>query len=156
MSGRELSIIDIENKSKVCILGSEISETLFNLADPIGEKILLNGDNYTVVGLLETKGTSMGTNYDNLILVPFSTAEYLGSDNTVNNLYVKVADEENIDITTNLIQNYIRSTLQISSDYYSVSTQSSMLDAMSDISNTLSLLLRRYCRNFTCSTEELE
>jgi hypothetical protein len=98
----------------------------------------------------------MGTNYDNLILVPFSTAEYLGSDNTVNNLYVKVADEENIDITTNLIQNYIRSTLQISSDYYSVSTQSSMLDAMSDISNTLSLLLRRYCRNFTCSTEELE
>jgi putative ABC transport system permease protein len=139
--GRKISIIDIENKSKVCILGSSIASTLFNLAEPIGESIKLNGDNYTVIGVLEAKGTSMGMNYDNLILIPFTTGEYLGSDTTVNNLYAKVADEGQIDMSKSLIENYIRSNLQISSDYYSVSTQTSALSAMSDISNTLALLL---------------
>jgi putative ABC transport system permease protein len=33
--GRTISIVDIENKSKVCILGSEIATTLFSLANPI-------------------------------------------------------------------------------------------------------------------------
>jgi len=139
--GRKISIVDIDNKSKVCILGSNIASTLFNLAEPVGQTIKLNGDNYTVIGVLEAKGTSMGMNYDNLVLIPFSTAEYLGSDTTVNTLYVKVADESNISVTQTLIENYIRSTLQISTDYYSVSTQSSMLSAMSNISNTLTLLL---------------
>ena len=57
--GRTISVIDIENKSKVCILGSEIATTLFNLSDPIGQTIKIDGDNYTVIGLLETKGSSM-------------------------------------------------------------------------------------------------
>ena len=149
--GRKLSVIDIENKSKVCILGSSISSTLFNLAEPIGETIQIDGDNYTVIGVLETKGTSMGTNYDNLVLIPFSTAEYLGADTSINSLYAKVENETNIDLTKSLIENYIRSTLQISTDYYTVSKQGSMLEAMEEISGTLSLLLRRNSRNFTCS-----
>ncbi|MCL2859898.1 MAG: ABC transporter permease [Oscillospiraceae bacterium] len=140
-TGREISIVDIENNSKVCILGANIASTLFNLAEPVGQTIKLNGDNYTVIGVLEAKGTAMGTNYDNLVLIPFTTGEYLGSDSTVRSLYVRVANEDNINMTQTLIENYIRSTLQISSDYYSVSTQSSMLSAMSNISNTLTLLL---------------
>ena len=149
--GRRLSIIDIENKNKVCILGSNVTTTLFSLAEPVGETIKINGDNYTVIGVLETKGTSMGTNYDNLVIIPFTVAEYLGADSKINSAYVKVANEENIDETKSLIENYIRSTLQISTDYYSVTTQGSMLEAMEEISGTLSLLLRRYSRNFACS-----
>ena len=135
--GRTMSIIDIENKSKVCILGSEIATTLFSLADPIGEKIKINGDNYTVIGILEEQGTSMGTDVDSMILVPLTTAKYLGEDTSVNNLYIKVEDESNINFTIKLIENYIRTTLQISSDYYSVSSQDAMLDTMEDVSNTL-------------------
>lgn len=139
--GRKISIVDIENKSKVCILGSDIASTLFSLADPIGENIKLNGDNYTVIGVLESQGTSMGQNSDSMILIPFSSAEYLGSDSTVNSVYVKVNSESSIDRTKTLLENYLRSKLQVSSDYYSVSKQGSMLDAMEDISSTLSLLL---------------
>ena len=122
-------------------MGSSISSTLFNLANPIGETIKLNGDNYTVIGVLEEQGTSMGTNSDNTILIPFSTAKYLGSDSSISSLYVKVFDENNIDIAKSELESYIRSTLQIGSDYYSVSSQDSMLSAMEDISSTLALLL---------------
>lgn len=140
-SGRTISIIDIENKSKVCILGSEIATTLFSLANPLGETVKFDGDNYTVIGLLEEQGSSMGTDLDNTIIIPLTTAKYLGSDTTINNIYVKVKDENKIDITTAILENYIRSTLQISSDYYSVTSQDSMLEAMDEINTTLSLLL---------------
>lgn len=139
--GRTLSIIDIENKSKVCILGSEIATTLFSLVEPVGEKIKIDGDNYTVIGVLEEQGTSMGTNIDSMILIPLTTAKYLGEDTSVNNLYIKVENESNINLTINRIENYIRTTLQISSDYYSVSSQESVLDTMEGVTNTLSLLL---------------
>lgn len=139
--GRSLSIVDIENKSKVCILGSEIANSLFSLADPLGETIKLNGDNYTVIGILEEQGTNMGTDLDNTILLPITTAKYLGSDTNITSLYVKVADENTIERTIILLENYLRGKLQVSTDYYSVSSQSSMLDAMESINNTLSLLL---------------
>lgn len=139
--GRTISIIDIENKSKVCILGADIAETLFNLAEPLGEKIKIDGDNYTVIGILEEQGSSMGVDLDSIILIPLTTAKYLGSDTSINNMYVKVEDENMIDITSTVLENYIRSTLQISSDYYSVTSQESTLEAMESISETLSLLL---------------
>lgn len=83
----------------------------------------------------------MGTDLDSVILIPLTTAKYFDESTDINNIYVKVEDEEKIDATSNLIGNYLRSTLLISSDYYSVSTQTSMLDAMDEISNTLTLLL---------------
>ncbi len=140
-SGRNLSPIDIENKTKVAIIGYEVAINLFNLSDPLGESIKIDGDNYIIIGVLEEQGTTNGVNIDNMVLIPLSTAKYLGSDSTINSLYIKVTNEEYISETTSLVENYLRSTLQISSDYYTVSSQDSMLDAMENINNTLSLLL---------------
>ena len=55
LRGRNLSIIDIENSSKVCIIGSEIVSDYFSLSNPIGEVIKLNGDDYTIVGVLRKR-----------------------------------------------------------------------------------------------------
>lgn len=140
-SGRNISIIDLENSSKVCVIGQSIATTLFSLADPVSQTIKINGDNYTVIGMLEESGTNMGNNVDNMILIPLTTAKYLGTDSLINNLYVKVKDENKIDETVNLIENYIRSNLEISTSEYSVSTQNSVLDTMEDVTNTMSLLL---------------
>jgi len=139
--GRTISFIDIEQQSKVCIIGKDIKETLFNLADPIGETIKLNGDNYLIVGVLGEAGTSMGTNYDNSVLIPITTAKHLGSDTTIKNLYVKIEDENKIDENKKIIENYLMRKLQITNDYYSVSSQSQMLDAMENVNNTFAILL---------------
>lgn len=139
--GRRISLIDIENSSKVCILGDEIASTLFGLVSPIGQTIKLDGDNYTVIGVLTEQGSSMGNNIDNMILIPITTAQYFDEDTGINSVYVKVKDEDKIEMTETLLGNYIREKLLISSDYYSVSSQSSMLEAMDSISNTLTLLL---------------
>lgn len=140
-SGRLLSQIDLENKSKVCLLGSDIAETLFSLSNPVGQSIKINGDNYTVIGVLTAVGSSMGSNVDDMLIIPFTTAKYLGSDTSINSLYIKVSDENKIDMTTSQIEKFIESTLGITTDYFSVSSQDSMLDTMDSINNTLSLLL---------------
>lgn len=139
--GRLLSSIDLENNSKVCLLGNDIATTLFNLSNPIGQSIKIDGDNYTVVGVITQVGSSMGSNIDDMLIIPFTTAKYLGSDTSINNLYIKVLDENSIENTISLIENYITSNLGITTDYFSVSSQDSMLDTMEDVNNTLSLLL---------------
>lgn len=140
-SGRLLSSIDLENNSKVCLLGNDIAESLFSLSNPIGQDIKIDGDNYKVIGVLTAMGSNMGSNIDEMLIIPYTTAKYLGSDTSVNNLYIKVKDEALIDKTTNLIENYIKSSLGITTDYFSVSSQASMLDTMESVNNTLSLLL---------------
>lgn len=139
--GRLLSEIDIENYSKICLIGNDISEDLFPLTDPVGEKLKINGEDYTVVGVLTAVGSSFGTNIDDVIIIPFTTAKYLKSDTSINNLYIKVENEKNIDDTTELIEYYVENYLGIDSDYFSVSSQDSMLSTMDIITNTFSLLL---------------
>ena len=139
--GRILSVIDLENNSKVCLLGNDIASTLFSLSNPIGQTIKINGDNYTVIGVITAVGNSMGSNIDDMIIIPFTTAKYLGSDTSINSLYIKVQDENKIEKTKSLIENYITQTLEITTDYFSVSSQDSMLDTMESVNDTLSLLL---------------
>lgn len=139
--GRTISVIDNDNSNKVCIIGSTIASSLFNLADPIDQTININGDEYTVIGVLEEQGSSMGNNIDSTVLIPLAVAKYLGSDLSINQMYVKVEDESKRDETVTLIKNYIRQTLSISSDYFSVTTQDSVIDTMESVTNTLSLLL---------------
>ena len=139
--GRTISIVDIENANKVCIIGSDLATTLFSLSDPVGETVKINGDNYTVIGVLQEQGTSMGSNIDEMLIIPLNTAKYLGTDTSINNLYVKVSDESKITNTESLIENYIRSNLEISSDYYSVTSQDSVISTMQNVTSTMSVLL---------------
>ena len=141
-SGRLLSIIDLENYNKVCLLGADLAESLFeDTEDPVGEKVKIDGDNYTVIGVLTAMGSSMGTNVDEMMIIPFTTAKYLGSDTSISDLYIKVSDEDLIDTTISLIESYVEANLGITTDYFSVSSQDSMLDTMEDVNDTLSLLL---------------
>lgn len=142
--GRLLSNIDLENASKVCLIGNDLTDTLFEgskIKDIVGQTINIEGDKYTVIGVLTRTGSTMGNNIDSNIIIPFTTAKYLGSDTSINSLYIKVQNEDQIDFATSQIESYLERTLSISSDYYSVNSQDSMLDTMSDITSTLSLLL---------------
>ena len=73
--GRFISDADNEQLSRVCVIGTTTSRELFGKANPIGENILINNVSFKVVGLLEKRGQSpAGTDFDNLVLIPYSTA----------------------------------------------------------------------------------
>ena len=83
----------------------------------------------------------MGNNIDEMILIPITTAQYLGEDTNIENLYIKVENEDKLNFTINNIKNYIRQNLELSSEYYSVTSQDSVIDTMDNVTSTLSLLL---------------
>ncbi len=140
-SGRLISFVDNTNASKVCIIGSDLASTLFSLADPVGQNVKIDGDEYTVIGVLEETGTSMGTDVDNMLLIPYNTAVYLGADTTYSSLYLQISDTALAEQTVTAVENYLRMTLQISSDDYAVTSSTSMISAMEDVSTSLALML---------------
>lgn len=140
-SGRNLSRVDTENCTKVTVIGNSVAEEFWGNADPVGDTLKIEGDNYTVVGVLESVGSSMGNNIDESVIIPITTAKYLGADTGITNIYAGASDEKTTDLAVVELENYFERELGISSDDVSVSTQEMMLDAMDDINNTLSLLL---------------
>ena len=71
--GRPLSASDIDGARDVCVLGASLAKSLFPYGSPLGERIKLSGINYTVIGVLETKGAVGNANQDNFAMIPITT-----------------------------------------------------------------------------------
>ena len=66
---------DAEQKAAVVILGSKIKEELFGSSDALGKRVKFDEKSYRVIGVLEPKGQSLFVNYDNVAIVPYTTAQ---------------------------------------------------------------------------------
>jgi putative ABC transport system permease protein len=74
-AGRPFDAADLAGAAKVCLLGQTVVRQLFGGADPVGQAIRVRRLPCTVIGVLQTKGQSMmGTDQDDLVLMPISTA----------------------------------------------------------------------------------
>ena len=71
--GRALLDVDVENARDVCVLGSTVAKTVFPHSTAIGERLKVNGVNYTVVGVLQGKGQSLDGDQDNFVVLPITT-----------------------------------------------------------------------------------
>ena len=96
--GRNLSIHEVETGSNVCIIGEEISKKLFKNESPI-DKILTAGSNrLKVIGVLVSKGSSMGTSVDRAIFIPIYKAKLINaSSNPSYTLTVMVNSADQMD-----------------------------------------------------------
>ena len=105
--GRFLSTDDMSTWKKVCIIGNKVWEEMFNKINPIGREIKLGNERFTVVGVMEEKGSVMGQlDRDREIIVPLTTAQrrFRGNDN-VDIFWCKandfeVADQAVLEATT--------------------------------------------------------
>lgn len=82
--GRNFIRPDLENSMNVAILGQEIARTLFGNESPINKAITLMGAKFTVVGVLEKKGSfGGGTDSDRVLLVPLETGRALAANRSL-------------------------------------------------------------------------
>lgn len=138
-SGRDMADLDIDNSANVAIIGSDVSNDLFQGVDPIGEKIYLNSKYYTVIGVLSS-GSSSNTDYDSAIIVPITSYAKTTNDDTVSTMYF-VGDENLKD--TSMLERMVTSQLStiISSDNIEVVTQDSVSSTVSDIDSMTTILI---------------
>ncbi|HEY6843566.1 MAG TPA: ABC transporter permease, partial [Thermoanaerobaculia bacterium] len=80
--GRFFTPLDDEGKKRVCVVGLEIVNSLKLGSEPVGKVIQINNNAFTVIGVLEKKGGTFGNNQDDIVIIPFSTAQAIyGADN---------------------------------------------------------------------------
>ncbi|HRE06775.1 MAG TPA: ABC transporter permease [Opitutaceae bacterium] len=71
-AGRNIDPSDVEFGRSVVILGGDIVDRLFINEEALGKLVRIDGQNYTVVGVLARKGSAFGQSQDNVAIIPIT------------------------------------------------------------------------------------
>lgn len=84
-NGRNFNLLDINNNTYVCVLGSDFaSKGLLKDVNPIDKIISVRGAKFKVIGVLKEKGSTFGNSQDLRVLIPIQVARSLFSMPNVN------------------------------------------------------------------------
>jgi putative ABC transport system permease protein len=141
--GRLLLDVDVDNARDVCVLGSGLATNIFPNSSPVGERLKIDGINYTVVGVLEAKGGSLGGNQDNFAIVPITTGlnRYGRWWNSLNVL-VQARDHASYDATVEEargLMRAIRKTPPGKEDDFEIVSNDSKIEQFNTFTRTLRL-----------------
>jgi putative ABC transport system permease protein len=152
VAGRSFEPAEMAGAAKVALIGATVAKQLFGSTDPLDQSIRIKRVPFTVIGVLDTKGQSlMGTDQDDLILVPIKTARsrVLGTasaarNRTVGTIWVKAADG----VDTKTVEGQVRSLLRQrhrvqagADDDFSLRNLQEVMAAQEASSRVLALLL---------------
>jgi putative ABC transport system permease protein len=118
--GRFLTSSDVAAAARVVVIGQTVANKLFPDVNPIGESVRINRVPFTVIGLLESKGSNLGTDNDDQIVMPISTLRQRLSTTTaqgpddVTLLFVGFDDEESLVAGDKEIKTLLRDRYQVS------------------------------------------
>lgn len=136
---------DVLERSDVVVIGSKINDHLFPDRSAVGEKIKIKGRNFKVVAVLPPTGGGSLFNFDDMALVPYTTAQYyiLGIK-YFNRLIVEAKDGEDVNIVANDVRLTLRESHNITDpdkDDFFVQTQQELAKRLSTITSALTWFL---------------
>lgn len=138
--GRFLAPVDIQNRQKVAVLGADVVENLFAGVNPVGREIRIDGTAFTVVGVLEKKGASMGGSNDDKVIIPISTAQRLLRNAGIRTVYIQAESPEEVNQVVAGLEAVMQRRFR-DENAYRVFNQAEMLDTVSQVTGTLTLML---------------
>ena len=71
--GRHITEFEEIHRRQVVFVGWEIADKLFPNIDPIGKEVKVGGRRFTVVGVAEKRGSFLGNNQDNFVIIPVTS-----------------------------------------------------------------------------------
>lgn len=146
-SGRFFTQSEVDSSAAVAVIGAETATELFESDSPIGQTVSINGQSFTVIGVLAEAGSSLSSNEDDTVLVPLTTfASRLstsGNANSVSSIYVSGRDADSLSAAYQQVKTALLSSHQVTSDSadFSVSTQASLVETATSVTGVLTLLL---------------
>ncbi len=138
--GRTIYDSDIEWATSVCVIGTDIATDLFGTWDAVGGTITIGERIYKVVGVLEEQGSGLAGVSNSSVLIPYSTAARMTGENSVSTFYIKAANDNMVNSAINITETFLLQATR-DEDAFSVSNESSVLETMDEVDNTMSLLL---------------
>ncbi|MBP3191223.1 ABC transporter permease [Natronogracilivirga saccharolytica] len=140
--GRNFTRDDIEHARPYAIIGADIRSDLFSGSDPAGKRIRIDGQHYTVIGVVESKGSAFGQSLDNFVLLPYSRlASVYGRDHNIN-LQIRAPSvtliNETVDEATGLLR-VIRQVPPDRGNDFEIETNESLRGIFDDFTGILYL-----------------
>ncbi|HUP48849.1 MAG TPA: ABC transporter permease [Thermoanaerobaculia bacterium] len=135
--GRFFTTLDEETKKRVAVIGVEVARKL-GLTEPIGRMVRVDDTAYTVVGVMEKRGSSITGDSDDLLLIPFATAQVIyGADRMKHlPLALQVRSREDIDLAKEQVRNILRARHGLKAgekDDFQITTQEELMKAVSSV-----------------------
>jgi putative ABC transport system permease protein len=133
------------SRATVAVVGQTVITELFAGADPVGQKIRIGRTPFTVIGTLKSSGSGFGGDNDDIVLVPYTTAQarLTGSDN-VSQIWVKAVDKDSMSLLQSEMTDALRSVHRLATgadDDFNIRNQSDMIQLVSESTETFTLLL---------------
>jgi putative ABC transport system permease protein len=143
--GRGLVESEVDAAAHSMVLGSEVASDLFGSDDPIGRQVALAvGDRravFTVVGVTESKAALFWANADAQAFIPVTTLLYRMSPiKRVSTYFCQAASAQATDVAVAQVERFLVSVAG-ASDAFSVASQAGLIDAIKQVTATMTLLL---------------
>ena len=143
VAGRNLGPDDIEFSRPVALLGDELNQKLFPNENPIGRMVRVDGQNYTVVGLLGKKGSSFGQSQDNFAIVPITRfLEAYGRRGRSIGVNVQAKSQEELKAVEEIAVGTMRLVRGLDPEDpndFEVFSNDSLIEAFNNIANTVAV-----------------
>jgi putative ABC transport system permease protein len=146
--GRFFTNLDIKRSNQVVVLGADLAERLFGKVNPVGRQLRIKNVSFQVIGLLQSKGSNLGLDYDNAAMVPITamanrivgrTSPY-GIELTRLNTAARNADS--VEAAKFQITNLLRLRHKIiTEDDFMLRTQKDAMETLGKITGALTLML---------------
>lgn len=147
--GRFFTKRELDDAARVCVIGNTVANDLIGEGNPVGKQLLIRGELFDVIGVMEHKGMTQGMDMDDQIFIPLTTgyATLFGlnqvTGKTVKNILAQSHDGEDWPAQfqiTNLLR--LRHNIQNpDEDDFMVRTQVDIMQTAQSITGVFSLLL---------------
>lgn len=150
-SGRWFSEDELRGNALVAVIGSEIATALFPNESALGQTVKINGNSFTVLGVLPASGSGFG-NSDSSLYIPITTflqriyrLSAIGEP-TIDDIYVQGSSADVLtglenDLTTLMVSRHgLLGTLEDDYDFQ-IENQADALESLGEVSQTLQLFL---------------
>ena len=144
--GRFFNRADDKSRRRVAVLGASISEKLEIKGNAIGQFIMIGGEWFKIIGILEERGKIFGFDQDDFVLLPYSATQALlgGAEEPDIMISMFVNDTNQMDQTKQHIKNVLRRNHNLSKDKgddFKLTTAEQMLETVDNLTSNTTMVL---------------
>ena len=140
-SGRDINAFDIEQRNRVCVLGSYVADSLFQYADPIGETVYLGGEPFTVVGTYYQKDGGTEGSMDDMAVIPYSLDRAMLQIDYLTSFTVKVDKSDNMDAVMADLEVFLADTISSTVGEYELENGNAAMTESTEEMTSMSVVL---------------
>ena len=142
LRGRYFDAADMETRSKVCLVTTQLADKIFGQENPVGRSMRMGELTFTVIGVFRERVETFGLSdiQENSVLIPFSLMKYYTGIEVVRLLDVQAVRAEDVPSVERQLGQLLRSRHPADAEY-KVQTLTAILSAARNISLALTIVL---------------